>query len=162
ATTSADGTVLLWDVASRKAIGSPLMVQPDVFVAGVMSRDGDYLYALPTGRSRIRLALSPAGWKRQACLIARPRPTARGSARAPRRRASPPGLARAGGGGAPPPRAGAPPPPAAGAGAPPGAAGPRPPGTPRPARAPPPGGAPRAGRRRGPRGAPPTGGGGAR
>ena len=49
ATSSADGTVQLWDVASRRSIGGPLVVQRDVYVALVMSRDGSYLYALPTG-----------------------------------------------------------------------------------------------------------------
>jgi WD40 repeat protein len=70
ATSSADGTVLLWDVASRKPIGSPLTVEPEVFVAAALSRDGACLYALPTGRAGVRLALSPQVWKRQACTIA--------------------------------------------------------------------------------------------
>ena len=70
ATTSGDGTVMLWDVASRRPIGSPLTVQPDGFVAGAISHDGAHLYALPTGTTGIRLALSPEAWKRQACLIA--------------------------------------------------------------------------------------------
>jgi hypothetical protein len=42
-----------------------------------MSRDGAYLYALPTGRTGVRLALSPKVWKRQACLIAGRELTAR-------------------------------------------------------------------------------------
>jgi WD40 repeat protein len=70
ATSSADGTVMLWDVASRKAIGSPVTVQRDVFVSAALSRDGSRLYALPTGTRGLRLELSPAIWKRQACAIA--------------------------------------------------------------------------------------------
>lgn len=70
ATSSADGTVQLWDVASRQSIGAPLVVQRDVFVAGVMSRDGSYLYALPTGTEGMRLALMPRLWRDLACQIA--------------------------------------------------------------------------------------------
>ena len=46
------------------------MVEPEVFVASALSRDGAYLYALPTGREGVRLALSPSVWKRQACTVA--------------------------------------------------------------------------------------------
>jgi len=70
ATSSADGTVMLWDVASRRPIGSPLTVQPDVFVSAALSRDGSRLYALPTGTRGLRIELSPELWKRQACAIA--------------------------------------------------------------------------------------------
>jgi WD40 repeat protein len=70
ATSSADGTMLLWDVESRKPIGSPLMVEPEAYVAAAVSRDGAYGYAVPTGTDGIRLALSPQLWSRQACLIA--------------------------------------------------------------------------------------------
>ena len=70
ATSSADGTVLLWDVATRKPIGSPVLVERDSYVAATMSRDGAHLYALPAGTTGIRLALSPEGWKQQACTIA--------------------------------------------------------------------------------------------
>jgi hypothetical protein len=69
ATSSADGTVLLWDVASRKPIGSPLVVERDVFVAAALSRDGAHLFALPTGMEGVRIELSPRVWKRQACAI---------------------------------------------------------------------------------------------
>jgi hypothetical protein len=70
ATSSADGTVQLWDVASRRSIGAPLVVERDVFVAGVMSRDGSYLYAVPTGTEGMRLALAPSVWRDLACAIA--------------------------------------------------------------------------------------------
>ena len=64
-TSSADGTVQLWDVSTRRPIGAPLMVEPDAYVATVLSRDGRYAYALPTGRDGVRLALSDRDWKRQ-------------------------------------------------------------------------------------------------
>jgi hypothetical protein len=35
-----------------------------------MSRDGRHLYALPTSRNGVRLAISPQDWKRDACAIA--------------------------------------------------------------------------------------------
>ena len=70
ATSSADGTVQLWDVASRRSIGGPLVVQRDVYVTLVMSRDGSYLYALPTGTEGMRLALIPRLWRALACAIA--------------------------------------------------------------------------------------------
>jgi hypothetical protein len=69
-TSSADGTVQLWDVASRRTIGAPLVVQRDQFVTGVISRDGSYLYALPTGTEGMRLALAPRVWRDLACAIA--------------------------------------------------------------------------------------------
>ena len=70
ATSSAEGTVQLWDVASRRSIGGPLAVQRDVYVALVMSRDGPDLYALPTGTEGMRLALIPRLWHALACAIA--------------------------------------------------------------------------------------------
>jgi DNA-binding SARP family transcriptional activator/WD40 repeat protein len=70
ATSSADGTVQLWDVASRRSIGAPLVVERDVFVASVLSRDGSYLYALPTGTEGTRLTLAPRLWRDLACAIA--------------------------------------------------------------------------------------------
>ncbi len=71
ATSSADGTVQLWDVASRRTIGAPLVVQRNIaFVATILSRDGSYLYALPTGTEGMRLALQPRLWRDLACQIA--------------------------------------------------------------------------------------------
>jgi WD40 repeat protein len=70
ATSSADGTVQLWDVASRLAIGAPLVVKRNDFVASTLSRDGAYLYALPTGTEGMRLALTPRLWLDLSCAIA--------------------------------------------------------------------------------------------
>jgi hypothetical protein len=70
ATSSADGTVQFWDVASHGSIGAPLVVQRNAFVASILSRDGSYLYALPTGTEGMRLALAPRLWSDLACAIA--------------------------------------------------------------------------------------------
>ena len=70
ATSSADGTVQFWDVASRRSIGAPLVVQRNAFVASILNRDGSYLYALPTGTEGMRLALAPRLWRDLACAIA--------------------------------------------------------------------------------------------
>ena len=70
ATSSGDGTAQLWDVATRRTIGAPLVVQRDAFVTGVMSHDGSYLYALPTGTEGMRLPLAPRIWRGLACQIA--------------------------------------------------------------------------------------------
>jgi len=70
ATSSADGTVQFWDVASRRSIGAPLVVQRNAFVTSILNRDGSYLYALPTGTEGMRLALTPPRWRDLACAIA--------------------------------------------------------------------------------------------
>jgi WD40 repeat protein/class 3 adenylate cyclase len=70
ATSSADGSVLLWDVETQEPIGSPLAVELGTFVAAVLSPDSSYLYAVSTGRRGIRLAVAPEVWKRHACLVA--------------------------------------------------------------------------------------------
>ena len=70
ATSSADGTVQLWDVGTRRPIGAPLMVEPDAYVTTALSRDGRYAFALPTGRDGVRLAVSARDWRRQACALA--------------------------------------------------------------------------------------------
>jgi WD40 repeat protein len=77
ATSSADGTVLLWDVATRKPIGPPVPVDRDSYVAAALSPDGAHLYALPASTRGIRLTLSPDAWKQQACAIAGRELTAR-------------------------------------------------------------------------------------
>jgi WD40 repeat protein len=70
ATSSADGTVLLWDVETQEPIGSPLDVEPDTFVSAAFSPDGARLYAVSTRRRGVRLETDPEAWKRHACLVA--------------------------------------------------------------------------------------------
>ena len=60
----------IWDVASRRRIGAPLVVHRNAFVAAILNRDGSYLYALPTGTEGMRLALAPRLWRDLACAIA--------------------------------------------------------------------------------------------
>ena len=61
---------MLWDVPGRKPIGAPIEVEPDAYLSTVLSPDGRYLYALPAGRTGMRLDLSPAAWTHHACRIA--------------------------------------------------------------------------------------------
>lgn len=72
ATSSADGTAQLWDVATRRTVGAPLVVERSdlAFVATVLNRDGSYLYALPTGTEGMQLPLTPRLWPGLACQIA--------------------------------------------------------------------------------------------
>jgi WD40 repeat protein len=70
ATSSADGSVLLWDVETQEPIGSPLVVERDSFVAAAFSRDASHLFAVSTGLRGIRLAAKPEVWKSHACLVA--------------------------------------------------------------------------------------------
>ena len=77
ATSSADGTVLLWDVEAQEPIGSPLAVEPDTFISAAFRPEGDRLYAVSTGDRGIRLETDPEAWKRDACLVAGRELTAR-------------------------------------------------------------------------------------
>jgi WD40 domain-containing protein len=52
AAASADGTVLLWDVARREPLGSPLTVAPDSFVTAAVGRDGAHLFRAPDRQTR--------------------------------------------------------------------------------------------------------------
>jgi hypothetical protein len=70
ATSSADGTVLVWDVETQEPIGSSLTVERDTFVSAALSPDGSHLFAASTGLLGVRLAIDPDVWKRHACLVA--------------------------------------------------------------------------------------------
>lgn len=73
----ADGTVRLWDVASRRPLGSPLTVQADTFVATAFSPGGSHLFAASGERRAVRWSVTPAAWKRHACRVAGRELTAR-------------------------------------------------------------------------------------
>ena len=45
-TSSADGTVALWDVATQKPLGTRLTVDPDEFVAAAFDADGSHVFAV--------------------------------------------------------------------------------------------------------------------
>jgi WD40 repeat protein len=69
-TGSADGTVLLWDVDTQRAIGSPLRIERNTYISATFARDGSHLFAVPhTGRG-VRWDVRPESWKRHACLVA--------------------------------------------------------------------------------------------
>ena len=62
--------MLLWDVGTQRAIGSPLQIEHGAYVSATFSRDGSHLFAVPhTGRG-VRWDVRPESWKRQACLVA--------------------------------------------------------------------------------------------
>ena len=46
ATAAGDGTVQLWDVATQKAIGPAVVVEPDAYLAAAFSPDGSQLFAV--------------------------------------------------------------------------------------------------------------------
>jgi WD40 repeat protein len=69
-TASADGTVVLWDVATRKAIGSPLLLDPNTFASAALSPDDSRLFAISTRGQGISFDIAPEDWNRHACLVA--------------------------------------------------------------------------------------------
>jgi WD40 repeat protein len=69
-TAAADGTVVLSDVETQKPIGSPLELEPNFFASAALSPDGSRLYAISTRSEGISFNMSPAAWKRHACLVA--------------------------------------------------------------------------------------------
>ena len=66
----ADGTLQLWDVASRKPVGSPQMVEPNSYVAAVFAPDGQRVFAVSAGTHGLRWEVSPEAWKQHACAVA--------------------------------------------------------------------------------------------
>ena len=70
ATAGQDGSIELTDMKTRSAVGSPLSVKPQDFVAAALSPDGRHLFALATNRVALRWDLSVQAWKQQACRVA--------------------------------------------------------------------------------------------
>lgn len=70
ATAGQDGSIELTDMKTRSAVGSPLSVEPQDFVAAALSPDGRHLFALATNRVALRWDLSVQAWKQQACRVA--------------------------------------------------------------------------------------------
>ena len=86
ATASEDGTVVLWDVAARKPVGSPLTVRRQPLVSAAFTPDGSHLFAVSDRGRGVRFDVRLEAWKRQACLVAGHELTARemdGRARGP-------------------------------------------------------------------------------
>ena len=69
-TAGQDGTIELTDMASRTAIGAPLRVEPENYLAAALSPDGRHLFALTTNRAALRWDLSTEAWKQHACRVA--------------------------------------------------------------------------------------------
>jgi WD40 repeat protein len=70
-TSGIDGTVVLWDVATQKAVGSPLVVEPNpnTYIAATLTPDGSRLIAVSNRHRGVSMSVSPAVWKRDACLV---------------------------------------------------------------------------------------------
>jgi WD40 repeat protein len=68
-TAGADGTARLWDVATRRPLGTALPIKPDRYVAAAFSRSGSHLFAVPSEGRAVRWDVRPAAWKRHACLV---------------------------------------------------------------------------------------------
>jgi WD40 repeat protein len=70
-TASADGTARLWDVATRRPLGTALPIRPgpDSYVAAAFSRSGSHLFAIPSHGQAVRWDVRPETWKRHACLV---------------------------------------------------------------------------------------------
>ena len=64
------GRSVLWDVATQKPIGSPLVLAPNTFASAALSPDGSRLFAISTRGAGISFDISPEAWKRHACLVA--------------------------------------------------------------------------------------------
>jgi WD40 repeat protein/DNA-binding SARP family transcriptional activator len=69
-TAGADGTAVVWDVKTQKPIGSAIELAPNTFASAALSRDGSRLFAVSTRGDGIRFDMSPAEWRRHACLVA--------------------------------------------------------------------------------------------
>ena len=68
----------LWDVASQKPIGSPLVVERRrTCVSAALTPDGTHLLAVSDQGHGVRWDISPAAWKRHACDVAGRELTAR-------------------------------------------------------------------------------------
>jgi hypothetical protein len=67
-TSGAEGSVILWDAATQKPIGSPLALKPDAYASVVLA--GSRVYAISTSGPGISFDSSPQAWKRHACVVA--------------------------------------------------------------------------------------------
>lgn len=68
-TAGGDGTARLWDVATRRPLGTALPIQANQFVAAAFSRSGSHLFTIPSVGRAVRWDVRPETWKRHACLV---------------------------------------------------------------------------------------------
>src|SRR3954453_20725066 len=70
ATASADGTARLWDVGTRRPLGTALgAIKPGSYVATAFSRSGSHLFAIPSDGPAVRWDVRTESWKRHACVV---------------------------------------------------------------------------------------------
>jgi WD40 repeat protein len=70
ATASADGTARLWDVGTRRPLGTALgAIKASSYVATTFSAGGSHLFAIPSEGVGVRWDVRPESWKRHACLV---------------------------------------------------------------------------------------------
>jgi hypothetical protein len=60
----------MWETATQKPIGSPLLVDRNRYVATATAPDGSHLLAVSLDGRGVRFDLSPEAWKRHACAVA--------------------------------------------------------------------------------------------
>jgi WD40 repeat protein len=69
-TASTDGQIRLWDLASRRPIGTALQGPEHVSAVARFAPDGAHVYVVfATGRG-YRWDVRPTSWQRQACTVA--------------------------------------------------------------------------------------------
>jgi WD40 repeat protein len=68
-TGSADGTARLWNVGTRRPLGTALPIQPEQYVAATFSPSGSHLFTVPADGPGVRWDVRPEVWKRHACLV---------------------------------------------------------------------------------------------
>ena len=68
-TGSADGTARLWDVDTRRPLGTAMPIKPRSFVAAAFNRSGSDVFAVPSKGTGVRWDVRPETWKRHACLV---------------------------------------------------------------------------------------------
>ena len=70
ATSSSDGTVRLWDVATGRLIGGPLPGIPNAQIGAVFTRAGTHLAAVYESGQGYSWDVRPSSWAQRACAIA--------------------------------------------------------------------------------------------
>ena len=68
ATSGGDGTVILWDVASRRALGT--LPGPLSHATARFTPDGRHLFVLRDSGAAERWEVDPDAWSRHACRVA--------------------------------------------------------------------------------------------
>ena len=67
---SIDGTIRLYDLATRQPLGAPLPGAPNTPVTPQFTPDGAYLFAITDAGRAYRWDVRPSSWARDACAVA--------------------------------------------------------------------------------------------